>query len=46
MRYSVLACDYDGTLARDGRVEEATVVDGGENPLIFGEGLIVTQISR
>ena len=25
MRYLVLACDYDGTLARDGLVEEATL---------------------
>src|SRR5262245_50611661 len=25
MRYRVLACDYDGTLARKGRVDEATV---------------------
>jgi HAD superfamily hydrolase (TIGR01484 family) len=25
MRYLVLACDYDGTLARDGRVDEPTI---------------------
>lgn len=26
MRYQVLACDYDGTLARDGRVESTTQI--------------------
>lgn len=25
MRYLALACDYDGTLASDGRVDEATL---------------------
>jgi HAD superfamily hydrolase (TIGR01484 family) len=25
MRYQVLACDYDGTIARDGRVDDATL---------------------
>ncbi len=34
----------DKTHAKKSR--QARDVDGGENPLIFGEGLIVTQISR
>jgi hydroxymethylpyrimidine pyrophosphatase-like HAD family hydrolase len=29
MRFAVLACDYDGTIARDGRVDDETVWDLG-----------------
>jgi HAD superfamily hydrolase (TIGR01484 family) len=29
MRFTVLACDYDGTIARDGRVDDATAWDLG-----------------
>jgi len=31
MRYHVLATDYDGTLAQDGRVDAATVETGSAN---------------
>src|SRR5689334_14001728 len=40
MRYLALACDYDGTLARDGHVDEPTV-DALERLLASGRKLLL-----
>ncbi|MEA2641569.1 MAG: hypothetical protein QOF51_2963 [Chloroflexota bacterium] len=40
VRYLVLACDYDGTLATSGRVDEASI-DALERLLASGRRLIL-----
>ncbi len=40
MRYLALACDYDGTLAQHGRVDDATVA-GLERVLATGRKLVM-----
>jgi len=42
MRYRALACDYDGTLARHGRVEDATLAALGlELQVVFNKGAVM-----